>query len=51
MLREELERTPCMKYDFAAFDVNGERLNRALSRASNHAKKYHAKRNEIEDTN
>jgi RimJ/RimL family protein N-acetyltransferase len=27
MLREELESSPCMKYDYAAFDVNGERLN------------------------
>jgi RimJ/RimL family protein N-acetyltransferase len=27
MLREELESSPCMKYDYAGFDVNGERLN------------------------
>lgn len=26
MLREELERSPCMRYDYRAFDVNGERL-------------------------
>jgi RimJ/RimL family protein N-acetyltransferase len=27
MLREELESSRCMHYDYAAFDVNGERLN------------------------
>lgn len=27
MLREELEGSPCMKYDYVAYDVNGERLN------------------------
>jgi RimJ/RimL family protein N-acetyltransferase len=27
MLREELESSRCMQYDYAAFDVNGERLN------------------------
>jgi RimJ/RimL family protein N-acetyltransferase len=27
MLREELERSPCMGYDYVGFDVNGERLN------------------------
>lgn len=26
MLREELEGSPCMQYDYAAFDVNGEPL-------------------------
>jgi RimJ/RimL family protein N-acetyltransferase len=26
MLREELESSPCMQYDYAAFDINGERL-------------------------
>jgi hypothetical protein len=27
MLREELESSPCLKYAYAAFDVNGEPLN------------------------
>jgi RimJ/RimL family protein N-acetyltransferase len=27
MLREELEGSPCMEYDYVAFDVNGEPLN------------------------
>jgi RimJ/RimL family protein N-acetyltransferase len=27
MLREELEGSPCLQYDYAGFDVNGERLN------------------------
>jgi RimJ/RimL family protein N-acetyltransferase len=27
MLREELEGSPCLRYDYAAFDVNGERLD------------------------
>jgi RimJ/RimL family protein N-acetyltransferase len=26
MLREELESSPCMKYDYVAYDVNGERF-------------------------
>ena len=26
MLREELEGSPCMQYDYIAYDVNGERL-------------------------
>jgi RimJ/RimL family protein N-acetyltransferase len=27
MLREELEGSPCLRYDYAAYDVNGERLD------------------------
>ena len=26
MLREELEGSPCMQYDYVAYDINGERL-------------------------